>query len=114
MTQEKRVASSNQSEQKKTDKVVVDAAQLQRLLENLEKLNKHIEKQISWRQRFLFSIVQGFGVVLGGSIVAYIIISLLVEALKQVNYIPFINMLFDSEFFLVFVDRLTNLQTQLQ
>jgi len=38
----------------------------------------------------------------------------LVEALRQVNYIPMINMLFDSEYFRIFIDRLTNLQSQLQ
>lgn len=92
----------------------VTAKDLSKISKNLEEVNQRLRKLSSIRYRFLTAVVQGFGVALGGTIVAYIVITILIETLRQVNYIPIINMIFDSEYFSIFVNRLTNLQTQLQ
>lgn len=113
MIQEKR-ENTSRAEEKKANKVVVDAADIRELVQNIGEMNDRLRKLNSLRHRFAVAVLQGFGVALGGTIVAYIVISILIETLRQVNYIPFINMMFDSEYFRIFVNRLTNLQTQLQ
>ncbi|NCS97818.1 MAG: hypothetical protein GW762_04490 [Candidatus Pacebacteria bacterium] len=111
---EKKSDTKARSESTDTEKVHIDAKEFHALVQNIEELNSRLEKSLSIRYRFSVAILQGFGVALGGTIVAYIVITILVEALRQVNYIPMINMLFDSEYFRIFIDRLTNLQSQLQ
>ncbi|MCB9801272.1 MAG: hypothetical protein H6773_03755 [Pseudomonadales bacterium] len=88
--------------------------ELKALDKQLQVLNERMRKANSVRYRFFMAVIQGFGVALGGTIVAYIIITILVETLRQINYIPIINMIFDSEYFSIFVDRLLHLQTELQ
>lgn len=88
--------------------------ELKALDKQLHVLNERMRKANSLRNRFFMAVIQGFGVALGGTIVAYIIITILVETLRQINYIPIINMIFDSEYFSIFVDRLLHLQTELQ
>ncbi len=87
---------------------------LQRLEKSLIRVNQRLDRAMSLRFRLLNGIVQGFGVVLGGTIIAYVVITILVETLRQINYIPIINMIFDSEYFSIFVERLGSLQTQLE
>ena len=88
--------------------------ELKQLDKQLHILNARMRKMSSLRFRFFSAVVQGFGVALGGTIVAYIVITIVVETLRQINYIPIINMIFDSEYFSIFVDRLINLQTELK
>lgn len=99
------------------DQPVQDAHLHHRLLmlqESVQELTAKIDRTNSFRYRFLHSLVQGFGVAVGGTIVAYLIITLLLAALRQVNYIPIINMFFESEYSKVIVERLNTLQTQLE
>lgn len=103
---------SNKESLEKIEKLELET--LQRLEKSLKQVNKRLDKAMSLRFRLLNGIVQGFGVVLGGTIIAYVVITILIETLRQINYIPIINMIFDSEYFSIFVDRLGSLQTQLE
>lgn len=110
----KQQENASRSGEKEVEKALGDAADIRELIQNIKEMNDRLRKLNSLRHRFAVGVLQGFGVALGGTIVAYIIISILIETLRQVNYIPVINMIFDSEYFRIFVSRLTNLQTQLQ
>jgi hypothetical protein len=87
--------------------------ELEKLDKTVGEVNKRLKKLTSLRFRLLNAIFQGFGVVLGGTIVTWIVITILVEVLQKVNYIPLIHTLFESEPMRVFIERLSNLQEQL-
>lgn len=101
--------------QRQQKRLLETAAQkdIQQLLATTASINKRLGRLSSLRFRFFSGIVQGFGVVIGGTLVAYVLITLLLETLRQVNYIPLINGIFESEYFTFIVGRLLRLQTEL-
>ncbi len=78
------------------------------------KLTKEMVKLTSFKNRLMNGMLQGFSVVIGGTLVAWIVVSLTLETLKTVNYIPVINTVFESEQAKHLLQKLSELQHQLE
>lgn len=77
-------------------------------------LTREMTKLTSFKNRLLNGMLQGFGVVIGGTVVAWFVITVVVETLKTANYIPIINTVFDSQQARHFLQKLSDLQQELE
>lgn len=66
------------------------------LNKNLTKLNKNIEKQLSFKFILLKGVVYGVATVIGASVVAGIVLSILSKTIDSVDDIPLIEDVVDE------------------
>ncbi len=70
--------------------------EIKQINKNLEKLNKKMEKKLSWRRNLLVAIWAGLGTVVGATIVAGILISIFSSMIDSVEDIPILNDIVES------------------
>ncbi len=68
----------------------------QNLLQAVEKTNRLLAKQNSFKRNFALSIVQGMGSALGATLVAGIVIAIIYQLLVSLNALPFFQDLLPS------------------
>ncbi|MGD9129213.1 MAG: DUF5665 domain-containing protein [Candidatus Woesebacteria bacterium] len=64
---------------------------------SIERLDKNIKRQNSFKRNFLLSIVRGVGYFIGATIVAGLAIAIMFKFLMSLDRLPFINQAIDVE-----------------
>ncbi len=91
-----------------------ELSELVLLRHEVARLTKEMTKLTSFKNRLLNGVLQGLGVVIGGTVVAWLFISVTLQTLKTVNYIPIINTVFESQQAKHFLQKLTDIQQELE
>jgi len=61
------------------------------LSQQLDAVNAHLKKQLSFKRSLLMSIVSGAGYAIGAGIVAAMIIAILTWTIKSISDVPLLN-----------------------
>jgi hypothetical protein len=65
-------------------------------LEHLKNIEKRLYRLTSMRWLFLMGLIRGFSTVIGATIVAAIVFTLLARMLSSVDQVPFLNQLIEN------------------
>ncbi len=60
-------------------------------------LEKTVKKQTSFKRIFALSLVHGFGTAAGATVIFGLILALVLQVIKSIDYVPIINNLLSSQ-----------------
>jgi hypothetical protein len=65
--------------------------EIDRLNNNIEELNDKIDQILSFKRRFLLSLVNGVGNIIGATIIAALLLAALSRLLQELGGLPFVQ-----------------------
>ncbi|MFA5622886.1 MAG: DUF5665 domain-containing protein [Candidatus Dojkabacteria bacterium] len=74
----------------------MEESDVQKLNRNIKKLNRKIDKRISFKRNFFISILNGIGTVIGGTIVLAVLVTIITKILQSLGGFPYLQQLLEK------------------